>query len=129
MKGRKIVTYHRGWTYIAAWLGLVEVAQVEPAPGVTPTLLQLTDLAVRMKHEGVDTIIVAPYHAGATASLAAHLADARLIVVPSDVGGTAAVRDYVRLVDAVIDGLRLAWQAPTVAAAPTPRRPFSYRIE
>jgi|WetSurMetagenome_2_1015567.scaffolds.fasta_scaffold93262_2 zinc/manganese transport system substrate-binding protein len=105
LKGRKIVTYHRGWTYVAAWLGLVEVAHVEPAPGVIPTLRQLADLAVRMKQEGIRTIIVAPYQVGATARLAARLAGARLLVVPSDVSGTPPARDYVRLVDAVIEAL------------------------
>ncbi|MCU0620490.1 MAG: metal ABC transporter substrate-binding protein [Gemmatimonadales bacterium] len=106
LKGRKIVTYHRGWTYVAAWLGLVEVAHVEPAPGVTPTLRQLADLAVFMKREGIRTIIVAPYQVGSTARLAARLADARLVVVPDDVNGSPPARDYVRLVDEVIEALR-----------------------
>jgi zinc/manganese transport system substrate-binding protein len=105
LRGARVVTYHRGWTYVAAWLGLVERAQVEPAPGATPTLRQLADLAVMMKRERLRTIIAAPYQVGGNASLAARLADARLVVVPSDVGGTPAARDYVGLIDELVDAL------------------------
>src|SRR6478735_4631375 len=30
LKGVKVVTYHKSWTYLAAWLGLVELGYVEP---------------------------------------------------------------------------------------------------
>jgi zinc/manganese transport system substrate-binding protein len=126
LKGQKIVTYHRSWTYVAAWLGLVERAHVEPAPGVTPTLRQLADLAVMMKQERIRTIIVAPYEVGATASLAARLADARLVVVPNDVGGAPAARDYVGLIDELVEAFARAPRTET--SRPAAALPVGLRL-
>src|SRR5262249_52086786 len=36
LRGTKIVTYHKSWSYVADWLGLVEVGYIEPKPGVPP---------------------------------------------------------------------------------------------
>lgn len=37
LRGKPIITYHRSWAYLIGWLGLVEVAQLEPKPGIPPT--------------------------------------------------------------------------------------------
>ena len=34
VRGMKIVTYHKSWSYVSKWLGLQEVGYVEPKPGI-----------------------------------------------------------------------------------------------
>src|SRR3569623_765938 len=41
LKGVAIVAHHRSWPYLCNWLGLREVAELEPKPGVEPTAAQL----------------------------------------------------------------------------------------
>ena len=38
LKGVKVVTYHKSWSYVSQWLGLQEIGYVEPKPGIpSPT--------------------------------------------------------------------------------------------
>ena len=34
VRGTKVVTYHKSWSYVSKWLGLQEVGYVEPKPGI-----------------------------------------------------------------------------------------------
>ena len=44
-KGTPIVVQHKAFTYLEDWLGLKEVAALEPKPGVEPTTAHLTGSA------------------------------------------------------------------------------------
>src|SRR5439155_12774313 len=33
LKGLKVVTYHKSWSYLSRWLGLTEIGYLEPKPG------------------------------------------------------------------------------------------------
>jgi len=37
LQGMPIVVHHRSWVYLEKWLGLKEVAALEPKPGIPPT--------------------------------------------------------------------------------------------
>ena len=37
LRGKRVVAHHKSWVYLQDWLGLVEVATLEPVPGVPPT--------------------------------------------------------------------------------------------
>ncbi|MFV1095835.1 zinc ABC transporter substrate-binding protein, partial [Klebsiella pneumoniae] len=41
LKGAHVVVQHKGFTYLESWLGLVEVAALEPKPGMEPTTSHL----------------------------------------------------------------------------------------
>ncbi|MGZ3428601.1 MAG: metal ABC transporter substrate-binding protein, partial [Polyangia bacterium] len=34
IRGTKVVTYHKSWSYVSKWLGLTEIGYVEPKPGI-----------------------------------------------------------------------------------------------
>src|SRR5690606_24345436 len=36
-RGAPVITYHRSWSYLLDWIGLREVATLEPKPGVPPS--------------------------------------------------------------------------------------------
>ena len=44
LKGAPIVVQHKAFTYLDAWLGLDEIAALEPKPGVEPTTAHLTEV-------------------------------------------------------------------------------------
>ena len=44
LRGVKVVTYHKSWTYLTRWLGLVEIGYIEPKPGVPPDPAHLVRL-------------------------------------------------------------------------------------
>ena len=44
LKGVSFVSYHKSWIYLANWLGMKEVANIEPKPGVPPGSAYIAEL-------------------------------------------------------------------------------------
>jgi zinc/manganese transport system substrate-binding protein len=105
LRSLKVVTYHKSWSYLSRWLGLVEIGYVEPKPGIPPPLSHVAQLVGQMRAQSAKVVIMESFYSRSTAQEVARLAAGRLAVLPSDVGAEAAARDYFSLVDAVIKGL------------------------
>jgi zinc/manganese transport system substrate-binding protein len=105
VRGQKVVTYHKSWTYVSSWVGLQEVGYVEPKPGVPPSPQHLANLIALMRREGVKLVLVEMFYSRRTADLVASKAGARLLSMPADVGAFPHITDYFKLVDAVLDTL------------------------
>jgi zinc/manganese transport system substrate-binding protein len=105
VRGIKVVTYHRSWSYVSAWLGLQEVGYVEPKPGIPAPPSHIAELIGLMRKDGVKVILMESFYPRNTVELVAQKAGARALVIPSDVGAAAGVTDYFRLVDAVVQKL------------------------
>jgi zinc/manganese transport system substrate-binding protein len=105
LRGTKIVTYHKSWSYVSKWLGLQEVGYVEPKPGIPAPPSHIAQLIGFMRREGVKLILMESFYPRNTVELVADKAGARALVMPSDVGATAEIKDYWALVDAVVQKL------------------------
>lgn len=104
-RGVKVVTYHKSWSYVSKWLGLVEIGYVEPKPGIPAPPSHIAALIGFMRREGAKLILMESFYPRNTVDLVAQKAGARTLVMPSDVGATAEIKDYFALVDAVINKL------------------------
>lgn len=62
LKGMEVVTHHKAWAYMIHWLGMVEVGNLEPKPGLPPTAAHLSELLRVFKSHHVKAIIRAAYH-------------------------------------------------------------------
>jgi zinc/manganese transport system substrate-binding protein len=105
VKGTKVVTYHKSWSYVSKWLGLVEVGYVEPKPGIPAPPSHIATLIGLMQREGVKLILMESFYPRNTVQLVASKAGAKMLVLPSDVGATPEIKDYFALVDAVVNML------------------------
>jgi zinc/manganese transport system substrate-binding protein len=105
VRGIKVVTYHKSWSYVSRWLGLQEVGYVEPKPGIPAPPSHIAQLIGFMKREGVKVILMESFYPRNTVQLVAQKAAARAVVLPSDVGATAEIKDYFDLVEAVVQRL------------------------
>ena len=55
LKGTPVLVQHKAFTYLIAWLGMKEVAALEPKPGVEPTVAHLSEvLAIAAAATGQD---------------------------------------------------------------------------
>jgi zinc/manganese transport system substrate-binding protein len=106
LRGTRVVTYHKSWSYVARWLGLEEVGYIEPKPGIPPTASHTAQLIELMKKSGVKLVIADSFYPSTTARFVADNAHARLVAAPSNVGATPAIKTYFDLVDAVIAALK-----------------------
>jgi zinc/manganese transport system substrate-binding protein len=105
LRGQKVVTYHKSWSYVSAWLGLIEIGYVEPKPGVPPSPRHIANLIAYMKREGAKRVLLEMFYPRRTADMVAHQAEAKLLVMPSDVGAFPQITDYFKLVDAILEML------------------------
>lgn len=105
VRGLEVVTYHKSWVYVSAWLGLREVGYVEVKPGIAPDPKHLAGLIAQMKAMRVRALLIESFYNRGIAGQVADAAGAKLVVLPSDVGATPAITSYLALVDAVLDGL------------------------
>jgi len=61
LKGVPILVQHKGFTYLIAWLGMKEVAALEPVPGVEPTVAYLSEVLTTVQRQPVKMLVRAAY--------------------------------------------------------------------
>ena len=105
LRGTKVATYHRSWTYVVQWLGLHEVGEVEPKPGIPPDPAHLLKLIQKMRAEKASLLLVESFYNRGLATTVAEKSGARLVVLPTDVGAEAKITSWAELVQAVLDEL------------------------
>lgn len=96
LAGVQVVTYHKSWTYMTAWLGLTEIGYVEPKPGVPPDPQHLAVLTRDARSKGARLVIMESFYPQNTARRVAELGGMKLVTLPSDAGG-----DYASYFDVV----------------------------
>lgn len=110
LKGKRVITHHKSWVYLERWLGLVEVANLEPIPGLPPTAGHLSKLVTEFGKGGADMIIRAPYQDDRASRWLMERTGIPAIVLPLTVGGSDAATDlfglYEDTVDRLLDALR-----------------------
>ena len=98
-RGRKIVTFHKSWTYFANWLGLVVADEVEPKPGIAPTPGHTAEL-IQLVHTGdIKAVVVEPYYDTSAPEQIARSTNAKVLRLPTSVGGVDAAKDYISMMD------------------------------
>jgi zinc/manganese transport system substrate-binding protein len=105
VRGIKVVTYHKSWSYVSRWLGLQEMGYVEPKPGIPAPPSHIAQLIGFMQREGVKLILMESFYPRNTVQLVAQKAAVRAVVLPSDVGATAEIKDYFDLVEVLVQRL------------------------
>jgi len=81
-RGQAIVTYHRSWVYLSNWLGLEEVATIEPKPGIPPTPSHAAKVLGVMRARNVRIILREGYYPDAMCDVLAQRAGAKALLLP-----------------------------------------------
>jgi zinc/manganese transport system substrate-binding protein len=106
-RGRQLVPFHKSLVYLEDWLGLRELATVEPLPGIAPSPSHLAGLILKMREvEPRPVVVTEPWYPRSTARTVAEKAGSQLVVLPGDVGGTPGTDDYIAWMDLTIERLR-----------------------
>ena len=99
ISGRKIVTYHRSWSYFARAFGLEVVDFIEPRPGIPPSPNHVQDLVARMKQGDVTLMLVEDFFDPRIAEKIARDTGVPLAILPTSVASDASVTTYFGLFD------------------------------
>jgi zinc/manganese transport system substrate-binding protein len=110
LRGAKVVTYHKSWSYVSRWLGLEEIGYVEPKPGIPAPPSHIAALIGLMRKNGVKLLLMESFYPRNTVQLVGDKSGARVLVLPSDVGARPEIRDYFALVDDLVKQLVAAYK-------------------
>ena len=103
LKGMKVIAYHSSFRYLFDFVGIEQVADLEPKPGLPPTSAHLASLLKRAKQDDISAIVVASYQDLRGANWLAEKSSLPVIVLPLSVGGNEQSNDLFSLYDNVLD--------------------------
>ena len=102
LEGVPVVIMHRDQAYLCRWLGLRELAAIEPKPGVPPSAGYLAGLVTRLKATPPRMILLNAYNDPKAARWLSERIGAPAVVLPYSVGGSPEAKDLFGLFDDTI---------------------------
>ena len=110
IRGKAIVVQHKNWTYLEDWLGLKEIATLEPKPGVPPTASHLARVLDAVKGRDALAIIRAAYQSPKASNWLSQRSGMPAVELPFTVGGAPEVKTLFDLFDLTLARLTGAEQ-------------------
>jgi zinc/manganese transport system substrate-binding protein len=105
LKGAQVVIMHRDQVYLCHWLGLQELAAIEPKPGVPPSAGYLAQLVSKLSASPPRFIMVNAYNDPKAASWLGERVHSPVVTLPFSVGGSPEAKDLFGLFDDTINKL------------------------
>jgi len=102
LRGTPVVVQHRAFPYLEQWLGLVQVASLEPKPGVEPSTAYLGEVLGQLQKQPARMILRAAYNDGRPSEWLSERARIPVVVLPSTVGGDEQSKDLFGLFDSTV---------------------------
>jgi zinc/manganese transport system substrate-binding protein len=99
LKGVSVVSQHKGFAYLYDWLGLKEVAVLEPKPGVEPSPSHLQEVLATLKGNPARMVIYAAYQDPRPSEWLSTNASIAAVKLPFTVGGADGAKDLFGLFD------------------------------
>lgn len=107
-RGAKVATHHRSWPYFCRFFGLEPAVELEPKPGLPPSPGHLKKVMDDVRRLGVKAILVEVFYDPKPGRSVAEVTGAAVVTVPNSVGGVPGARDYIALLDTIVDRLAAA---------------------
>lgn len=106
LKGVSFLQVHRSFGYLAHWLGMQSVGELEPKPGVEPTSGNLTQVLGQQKLQPAAMVLRATYQSDTAGRWISERAGIPLVVLPYTVGGSEGAKDLFGLFDDTLARLK-----------------------
>jgi zinc/manganese transport system substrate-binding protein len=111
LRGVPVVSQHKAFVYLYDWLGLKEVAVLEPKPGVEPTASHLQSVQASLKTTPARMVLYAAYQDSRASDWLSKNARIPTVKIAFTVGGTDAAKDLFGLFDDTVARLLAAGAA------------------
>lgn len=111
LRGMPVLVQHNAFPYLTRWLGIRELAALEPKPGIEPSAAHLAGLLAQLEKQTARMVLRPAYQHDAPSRWIAERARIPAVTLPFTVGGTPEAVDLFALFD---DTLRRLLAAATV---------------
>ncbi len=108
--GKKVVTYHRSWSYFADRFGLLVADELEPKPGIPPSPGHLAKVVKRVETEGIKVLLMEPFYSRKAPDLVATQTGISVVQCANSVGGQPEATDYLTMIDNIINRVSAAFK-------------------
>jgi zinc/manganese transport system substrate-binding protein len=105
LKGIPIIVQHRGFPYLNNWLGLKQVAELEPKPGMEPSAAYLGQVLSDLQQHPARMVVRAAYQNERPSEWIAERAHIPAVILPYTVGGTPQATNLFTMFDDTIQRL------------------------
>jgi zinc/manganese transport system substrate-binding protein len=102
LKGQPFVAQHQAYSYMNAWLGLKQVAVLEPKPGMEPSVAHLAQVIVQLQQSPAKMVVRSAYQNPKPSKWIAERAHIPEVILPFSVGGSDGSKDLFGLFDDTI---------------------------
>jgi zinc/manganese transport system substrate-binding protein len=102
LRGVAVVAHHKNMTYLWNWLGVREVATLEPKPGVEPSAGHLATLNALLAQQPAKMVVRAAYEDPRASRWLAEHAHIPAVALPFTVGGNDKASDLFGLFDSTL---------------------------
>ena len=104
LKGMRLVAYHSSYRYLFDWLGIEQVGDLEPKPGLPPTSGHLASLLAQLKSQPPQAVVHTPYQQAQAAEWLSSQLQVPVLALPYTIDD-AAVTDLFALYDQLLAAL------------------------
>lgn len=111
LRGMPVVSQHKAFPYLYDWLGMKEVAVLEPKPGVEPSASHLQGVLQALKSAPARMVLYAAYQDARPSEWLSKNANIPAVKIPFTVGGTEGAKDLFGLFDDTLARLLAAGAA------------------
>lgn len=105
LKGIKVITYHKSFSYLANWLGFEVVANIEPKPGIPPGSRHVDTLLDKIPGLGVKAILVESFYPKKVPEYLSTKAGIPYLLLPTDTD-EYGIKTYAELIEYLVDRLK-----------------------
>ncbi len=105
INNKKVVSYHKSFAYFCDFFGLKEIATLEPKPSVPPSPKYIKYLIEKLKDEKPTVILHENFYSTKYTDFVSKSVGVRYEVVALSVGGSKEIKDYITLIDTIIEAI------------------------
>ncbi len=105
LKGVRVVSHHKTWVYLYDWLGIDEVARLEPKPGIPPSGAHLQEVLETIRRTPARLVVYSAYEDARASEWLAERARIPVVQLPLSVGGAPGADDLFGLYEVTLDRL------------------------
>ena len=106
LRGKSVISYHKSMPYLARAFGFYVVGEVEPLPGISPTVAHLEGLAETLKRNNVRLLLMEGFYERRSAEFLAAKTGIKVAVIPHSVEFEAGMQSYFDLFDGILKAVR-----------------------
>jgi zinc/manganese transport system substrate-binding protein len=111
LRGITVVSHHKTWVYLYDWLGVKEVATLEPKPGVPPSGAHLQQLVATLKAHPAKMVVYSSYEDPRASEWLSQQVHIPAVQLPFSVGGAPGTDDLFGFYDTLIERMLKALSA------------------